>query len=353
MSRPLLDRYPALAAALPHLELGRLPTPIERAPDAEAEFDCGELWIKRDDLSGDAYGGNKVRKLEFLLADAQQRGCDAVLTFGAVGSNHALATAIYAQQLGLKCYAVLTPQPPTEKVARTLRYQLSLGTSLHPAENMQDIRAVTAQILAAHPGGAQRVYQIPFGGSSWLGTVGFVNAAFELAEQLDDKPPPDFVYAATGTMGTTIGLAIGFRLLGWPTQVMGVRVVPQPVMTPEYFDRLYTETNGELARLDARIPVYADPLKNITGLDGFLGEGYAIPTEATREAVRLAGELIGLGLETTYTGKAMAALIHAGRAGELAGRRAMFWQTYNSRAYPEMRAVNTELPSALAAYLDI
>jgi 1-aminocyclopropane-1-carboxylate deaminase/D-cysteine desulfhydrase-like pyridoxal-dependent ACC family enzyme len=352
VSRPLLQHYPALADALPLIELASLPTPLERAADAEAGFEAGELWIKRDDLSGERYGGNKVRKLEFLLADAQARGCDAVLTYGAVGSNHALATAIYAHQLGLKCYAVLTPQPPTAKVARTLRYQMRLGTRLHTAANLQAIRKVTDEILEDHPTGARRVYQIPFGGSSWLGTVGFVNAAFELAEQIGDQPPPDFVYAATGTMGTTIGLAIGFRLLGWPTKVMGVRVVPQPIMTPEYFERLWQETSEELSARDPGIPRLPDPFENVVGRDGFLGEGYAIPTEATHEAVRLADELIGIGLETTYTGKAMAGLIHDARAGDLADRRTVFWQTYNSRPYPELDGVEAELDPELEAYLE-
>ena len=350
MSRPLLQRYPVLASALPWVELATLPTPLEQVSDAG--FDTGGLWIKRDDLSGEPYGGNKVRKLEFLLADAQARGCDAVLTYGAVGSNHALATAIYAHQLGLKCYAVLTPQPPTAKVARTLRYQMRLGTRLRSAGNFPQIRAVTEEILEDHPTGADRVYQIPFGGSSWLGTVGFINAAFELAGQLGDRPPPDFVYSATGTMGTTIGLAIGFRLLGWSTRVMGVRVVPQPILTPEYFERLWQETSTELSARDPAIPIMDDPFANVVGRDGFLGEGYAIPNEATREAVQIAGERYGIGLETTYTGKAMAALLHDGRAGDLAGRSAVFWQTYNSRPYPDLDEAAADLEPELEAYLE-
>jgi len=351
VSRPLLQRYPALADALPWIGLASLPTPLERAAEAESEFGAGELWIKRDDLSGETYGGNKVRKLEFLLADASARGCDAVLTYGAVGSNHALATAIYAHQLGLKCHAVLTPQPATAKVARTLRYQMRLGTRLHTAANLREVRKVTDEILADHPTGAERVYQIPFGGSSWLGTVGFVNAAFELAAQIGDRPPPHFVYAATGTMGTAIGLAIGFRLLGWPTKLMAIRVVPQPIMTPENLERLWRETSEELSARDSSIPPLPEPFENVVGRDRFLGEGYAIPTEATHEAVRLADELIGIGLETTYTGKAMAGLIHDGRAGDLADRRTVFWQTYNSRPYPDLGDVEAELGPDLAAYL--
>ena len=351
MTYPLFERYPALARALPRLELAELPTPLQVAADAAKRWSLGELLIKRDDLSAERYGGNKIRKLELLLADAQRRGCAGVITYGAAGSNHALATAIYAHELGLECHAVLTPQPPTPKVARTLRYHRKLGTRLHAAANLQEVEACTERLLAAQPGGAAKLYRVPWGGSSWLGTVGFVNAALELAQQLAGRRP-DFIYSATGTMGTTIGLALGLRLLGWSTQIMAVRVVPQPVMNPEYFLRLYQETNRELHELDAAIPIFEDPESNVRVRDGFLGDGYALPTEGTHEAVRLARELIGLELETTYTGKAMAALIHDGREGALQDQCVVFWQTYNSRAYPSLDAHGDELLEPFAHYFE-
>jgi D-cysteine desulfhydrase len=331
---PLFRRYPSLAQTLPWLSLARLPTPLDDGDRGASAWGIGNLRIKRDDLAADLYGGNKLRKLEFILADARARDCDAVVTFGAAGSNHALATAIYARSLGLQCHAVLTPQPPSSKVANTLRYHAWLGTTLHAASTMEDVYAVVEQIRATHPGGAERVYQIPWGGSSWLGNIGFVNAALELAEQWGDQPPPDRVFAATGTMGTNLGLAVGFRLLGWPTIVECIRVVPHRVMTPEYFERLFRELNTELHQRCTDIPLLDKPYSNVSGRDEFLGEGYAIPTAATTEAVELAKSLLNLGLETTYTGKAMAALIHDARAGKLEHERVIFWQTYNSRPYP-------------------
>jgi D-cysteine desulfhydrase len=351
-ARPLFSRYPALARTLPHLVLADLPTPLMAVQSAAEAWDVGQLQIKRDDLSAPRYGGNKVRKLEFLLADARQRGCDAVITFGAVGSNHALATAIYARELGLRCYAVLTPQPASPDVARKLHWHALLGTRLCAAGNMAEVRERSDGIVAAHPGGADRVCRIPWGGSSWLGTVGFVNAALELAAQLNGSPPPDLVYAATGTMGTVVGLALGFRLLGWQTRIMAIRVVPQPVMNAEYFGRLFAATAGELHEREPAIPAFDDAFANVTGRDAFFGEGYAVPTAGTLEAAALARAQLGLELDTTYTGKAMAALIHDARAGSLRDRRVVFWQTCNSRSWPDLRNDAPELPGSFAAYLD-
>ncbi len=348
---PLFEKFPGLEDQLAHTRLAELPTPLETATQASTSWNLDSLLIKRDDLSSTLYGGNKIRKLEFALAHARDNGCDAVLTFGAVGSNHVLATSIFAQQLGLECHAVLTPQPPSEKVARTLRYHAHLQTKLYPAKDMSSVREQTEWVLDQHPGGRKRIYQLPWGGSSWRGTVGFINAALELAQQLGNAVP-DLIYVATGTMGTSIGLAMGLRLLAWPTRLVAVRVVPQPVMTPAYFERLYRETNTELHARDASFPLIDDPSANVAARDEFFGEGYAIPTDSTLEAVELGKSMLGLDLETTYTGKALAALVHDERTGQLAGKKVLFWNTYNSRDYPGPVAdCSTDaLPASLDEY---
>ncbi len=331
---PLFEKFPGLAGQLAHTSLAELPTPLETNAKASKAWNLNSLRIKRDDLSSPLYGGNKIRKLEFALADARDNGCDAVLTFGAVGSNHVLATSIFAQGLGMACHAVLTPQAPSPKVTNTLRYHAYLKTKLYPAEDMNSVRQQTDKILDRHPGGRNKIYQLPWGGSSWRGTAGFVNAALELAQQLGDEVP-DLIYVATGTMGTSIGLAMGLRLLRWPTKLVAVRVVPQPVMTPEYFERLYRDTNTKLHDRDASFPLLDDPGANVVARDEFFGEGYAVPTDGTLQAVQLAEDILDLGLETTYTGKALAALIHDERAARLEGKNVLFWNTYNSRDYPD------------------
>jgi D-cysteine desulfhydrase len=331
-----------------------LPTRLDPALSLASTLACDDVWIKRDDLSASPYGGNKVRKLDFLLADALDRGCDSVVTFGAAGSNHVLATAIYARQRGLTCYGILTDQPITPYVAQTLRYHHFLGTTLIHAEGYGHSIRLAEQIAADHPQGADRVYNIPWGGSSWLGTVAFVDAALELAGQFPESSPPENVYVACGTMGTAVGLALGFRLAGLPARVIAIQVVPDPVTTQDNLQRLFERTNLELHDREGLIPIFEDPLEGIELRGEFLGTGYARPTTGCLEAVRMIEASEGLKLETTYTGKALAALIDDARAGRHAAGPTVFWNTYNSRPYPaELPNVSADaFPDALRHYFD-
>jgi D-cysteine desulfhydrase len=349
----LIVRYPQLKAKLPYLQLTELPTPISRADQLGARLGLDSLMIKRDDESALLYGGNKVRKLEFVLADALDKGCDAIVTFGAVGSNHALATAIYGAQLGLKVYVVLTDQPVTPNIVSTLHYHAALGTTLVHVSSYQDTVAAYEHIIANHPTGAERVYKVAWGGSSWLGATSFVAAAMELADQIPIVAAPDVIYAACGTMGTVVGLALGCRLAGLPTRIQAVQVTPPAVYSENGFQKLFKATNAALHERDAALPLLEDPLLNVDTYTDFFGDGYAIATPQAREAVALIGETEGLKLETTYTGKALAALLEHARTGKLSGKKVMFWNTYNSRAYPGeiTRASTEQLPESLQKYL--
>lgn len=348
----LANRYPAALTTLPRRALTVLPTPIEPAAKLGAALDLAELSIKRDDVTAILYGGNKVRKLEYLLADAQLQDCDTVITFGAVGSNHALATAIYARHLGFDCAAVLTDQPATPLVAKTLRYHALLGTRLLHAHDYRSPAGIADEFAKAHAGGSERVYKIPWGGSAWLGTVGFVNAALELCEQCPMQPP-DVVYVACGTMGTAVGLALGFRLATCATRVEAVQVAPEPVTTHERFSALYWETNSRLMALDDRVPEINDPWQNVSLRAEFLGPGYAETTPECIDAVNRIADTEGLHLETTYTGKALAALLADAAAGKLRDRRVLFWNTYNSRPVPpEIDDIEiSTIPESLRRYL--
>ncbi len=352
-SGPLAQRFPELADKLPRSPLAQLPTPLSEAAELARHLGIGALHIKRDDLSAPVYGGNKVRKLEYLLADAVERGSDAVVTFGAAGSNHVLATSLYARELGLQCYGVLTEQAPTHRVADTLRYHMALGTRLHAAEGLRGVREVTERLLAEHPSGDEKLYRIPWGGSDWRGVTGFVSAALELAAQSDSAP--DRIYVATGTMGTTIGLALGLRLLEWPTRVVAVRVVPEAVMNRDAFVRLFTNTVHQLHALDSNVPLLDEPFANVDVRDSFLGPGYGLPGTGTEAAVAAAHTTESLKLEPTYTGKALEALIADARSGQLSEQSVVFWNTYNSRPYPTgLEQVSTDtLPSGLRHYLDV
>jgi D-cysteine desulfhydrase len=355
IANPLSARFPALAAALPYVRLSSLPTPLEDAAGLAAHLGLAALAVKRDDLSAPAYGGNKIRKLEFLLGDALARNCETVVTFGSVGSNHALATSVCARQVGLSCHAVLLDQALTPYVSATLRYHLCIGTQLHPAGSFNQSRAVFERIRANHPGGAARVYEIPWGGSNWLGAAGFVAGALELAAQLGaaGEPAPDYVYVAGGTMGTAIGLALGLRVAGLGTQVVAPRAVPSGASSADRVAELVAETNRELHARDASFPLLEDPLRNLELRPEFFGSGYAEATPEAIEAVALMRDLQHVKLETTYTGKAFAGLVADARSGRLRGRRVLFWNTYSSAPYPQdlANADPAALPAAFRHYL--
>jgi D-cysteine desulfhydrase len=309
--------------------------------------------VKRDDLTSPFYGGNKVRKLEYLLADALARGCDSVVTYGSVGSNHALATSVFAERLGLERHAVLTHQPATPYVAAKLRYLLFIGAHIHPAKSFNQASQIFEQIRDHHPGGPQRVYDIPWGGSNWRGAVGFVAAAFELARQTAGAEP-EFIYVSGGTMGTVTGLALGLRAAGLATRIVAPRAVPSGDGAGERVAQVLTEANRELHARDAAFPLFDDPLRNIELRPEFYGPGYAAETPAAREAIELMQDLQGVHLEMTYTGKAFAGVVADARAGRLTGRRVVFWNTYNSAPYPDgINSVDLAgLPEEFRAYLE-
>lgn len=316
------------------LALAALPTALEPARQLGTAIVAPNLLMKRDDLAGAAYGGNKVRKLEYLLGDAIARGCDAVVTFGAAGSNHALATAVYAKQVGLDCYAILTDQVQTPWVANTLRWHCLLDTHLIPAGGWLETQAEAKRLKATHPAGPDKLYEIPWGGSSPLGSLGFVDAGAELAAQLAEQgvTDPVRVYLPCGTMGSVAGLLIGLRRAGVPATVVSVKVVPQNVVDA-------AAVLGVAAAIRALLPAgTAPPMDDLAAhlefRPEFAGEGYALPTPECLEAVALARDLENLRLDTTYSGKALACLVADARSGRLAGETAVFWLTWNSRAYP-------------------
>lgn len=351
----LAGAFPALAEALPYIALAELPTPLQAAPALGAQLGLGSLAVKRDDLTSPYYGGNKIRKLEYLLADALARGCDSVVTYGSVGSNHALATAVFAARLGLTAHAVLVDQPASPVVAQKLRYLLHVGAVIHAAKSFSNSHQVFEQVRDSHPDGAHRVCEIPWGGSNWMGATGFVAAALELARQTTAAggPAPEFIYVSGGTMGTVIGLALGLRAAGLATHIVAPRAVPSGAGAESRLAELVVESNRELHARDASFPLFDDPLANIELRPEFYGPGYAEATPEALEAVALMRDLQDVKLEITYTGKAFAGLVADARTGRLAGRRVVFWNTYNSAPYPpEIDGVDlAPLPAGFRHYL--
>ena len=330
----LFARYPRLADTLPWRPLGTWPTPVQRADPGFHGAACAGLWLKRDDRYAEPYGGNKVRKLEFLLADALEQGCRGVFTFGVAGSNHALATAVYAGALGLEARLLLTPQSNSSFVGRNLRMGRWAGARhVHCPTESAAQRAARVLGLQHRRAG---YYRVPGGGSSPLGVAGFVNAGLELAAQVRAGllPQPDALYVALGTMGTAAGLALGLAAAGLQTRLVLVRVVREDIASPDRFRALYHGASRCLHRADPRFPLLPLERGRIEVRHDFIGPGYARFTAAGMAALGEARAAFDIGLEGTYTGKAFAALLADLRAGRLSGQHALFWNTYNGQPMP-------------------
>jgi D-cysteine desulfhydrase len=347
---PLTERFPG-TASLSRVELGEWPTPVTPAPELAEKLGLSALWIKHDDVSARAYGGNKVRKLEFLLGEAQESGRGAVITFGAYGSNHVLATAIHGARLGIAVHAVLIPQPVTLSLRKNLLADVSAGVTFHLADSYEDSLRVAAALRSELRRAGVDPLVIPFGGTGQHGTLGFVNAAFELADQIEagEIPEPDVVYVPFGSMGTAAGLAIGFAAEGIRARVQAVRVLPAAEGDAEALARTVAEAVAALRGADPAFPPFERADLGLDVRGEFLGEGYAVPTPAAVDAVQLAA-VAGLLLETTYTGKALSALAHDARSGQLDGATVLFWNTYNSR--PVAQGDPAELPGLLRDLAD-
>jgi 1-aminocyclopropane-1-carboxylate deaminase/D-cysteine desulfhydrase-like pyridoxal-dependent ACC family enzyme len=350
----LFERYPG-TAVLPLAGIATLPTPIEW-PDAQWFEDepIGPVWVKRDDLTSAAYGGNKVRKLDFLLGDALEKGATSVLTFGAYGSNHALATAVHARALGLEPHVVLSPQEPGPFAPATLLAHAGLGTVLHLAEGWDGKRVAVAAIREVRARDGIDPYVIPMGGTNDLGAVGYVNAALEVIDQIgrpfSNLVQPDVVYCAAGTLGTAIGLAIGFAAAGVGTRVEAIRVTPLEVASQESAERLVAHTVALLRSLDPDFPRLEFGDLAFTLRSDHFDPGYGVVTPQTEEAVRLAEEA-GLKLETTYTGKAFSAMLDDARKGRLRpDEHVLFWDTYSSAPMPPAGSLEA-LPELLREYI--
>jgi 1-aminocyclopropane-1-carboxylate deaminase/D-cysteine desulfhydrase-like pyridoxal-dependent ACC family enzyme len=351
MSDYLADSYPRLANRLPRLSLAKLPTPVDRAK-LILGTSCHEIAIKRDDLTGKLYGGNKVRKLEYLLHKAARKNARCVATFGTVASNHALATALYARELGYDALCFLSHQTKTRNAAQALNLHLQNDTEIVQFGGGRRNRVATLREHLRQ----RRVFLIPPGGSNWLGAVGFVNAGLELASQIaaGEIDEPVRLYVANGTMATAVGVALGLALARLKTEVHAIQVTEDFVSSPDSMHRLLSKTASVLHRLDPSIPPDLAAHANYQFRTGFLGDGYAKTNDATDAAIAVARDELGITLDATYTGKAMAALLHDLGTQTLGGS-VLFWNTYNSRPLPVSgeRPIDTgNLPDAFLCYFD-
>ena len=319
--------------SIPYLSLGNFPTPVERLSNLEHVLGFKSLWIKRDDLSGPLGGGNKIRKLEYMFAAAQAfpggEKKKVLFTIGPTGSNHVRATAVYGKTSGFNVECLLFKQPPTEYSEANYRTICENAYRVYEVQRMSTMFARYAyeQAKTVLGIGAER-YFIPAGGSSPLGSVGYVKAVLELKSQIeaDILPEPRFIFVPVGTCGTIAGLIVGARLAGLQTQIVGVRVADSVVANTWAISRMVRRTLRLIGAVDAH---EINP-RRIELWHGDFGKGYAVPTEAGARAVAMMAEHEGITLENTYTGKALAGLAHYIKEQGCEGEHVLFWHTYGT-----------------------
>jgi D-cysteine desulfhydrase len=321
----LQQRFPTLGERLPKTRLATLPTPV-REVDVQLDSGKRKISVKCDDLTGVIYGGNKVRKLEYIFPRAREKKCQRLATFGAVGSNSALATALYARQVGFECTCFLMHQAKTAMIPATLNMHIQNGTELVRYGGPYHKRV---QTLRKHLWG-RKAWVVPMGGSSWHGTVGFVAAGLELAAQIakGEIGKPDRIYVGTGTMGTAIGIALGLAIAELDTEVHAVRASVTDITNEKLMNKLSEKTVTMMRRLDDSVPADLAGRTKIRLRHSFFGEGYAHTTPEADEAIAFAKEQLQIRLESTYTGKAMAALLADLKEPGSEALNVLFWNTY-------------------------
>ncbi len=335
---PIFKAYPELAENLPHIALGVFPTPVFHLKRLGNHLGTDCLYLKQDGESGAIYGGNKIRKLEFILADALKKKARTVLTFGYAGSNHALATSIYAKQAGIGSMSVLLKQPNALYVRRNLLMGLAHGAEIgHYANELVAYLPVIFRLLKKRFENGKFPHIIPPGGSSPLGVIGYVNAAYELKQQVEDAliPEPDVIFVPMGTMGTAAGLALGLKACEMKTKVISVRVTDTKYGNEKKFVSLFEKTRSLISAAAPSFPNIRIEAGDIHILHGFFGEQYARFTEPGAAAIDLVYRLENIRLEGTYTGKTMAALISHIQRRDEKNSVVLFWNTYNARDFSD------------------
>lgn len=300
-------------ATLPRIHLAHLPTPLEEAQILSATLRGPRIFIKRDDCTGLAFGGNKTRKLEYLIADAQHKGASVVITCGSTGSNHCRQTAAAARVAGMKCVLVLNSSEEEPEPQGNLLLDRILGAQIHPVGSEEERNPTMERLADEFRERGEEPYVIPGGGSNPLGASAYVAAMFELLEQLDELGvEPSRLYTTSSTSGGThAGLAIGAAIAGATFHVQGIAIEGTEDEVRDVVLPLANATADFLGS-DARLTPH-----DVRVDDGYVGPGYGVVTDECLDAMNTLSRTQAILLDPVYTAKTMAGLIGHVRSGEL------------------------------------
>ena len=347
-ARPLLfDALPDLAASVPWLPLARTPTPVESCDAIAPWLGRSGVFMKRDDLSCPLYGGNKVRRYEFVLADAKARGARRIVTAGGIASTQVMATALFGRQLGFEVRAVLFDQPVTRFAQQAVAGFVDAGAELIRGGGyaMTALRTLRAMRRQARRGDN---YLILPGAAHPLANLGYIDAMLELAGQVErrEAPRPEVIVLPAGSSGTLAALALGCAHLGWSTEVIGVRITSAFACNRLTVGYVIRATDRFLAAHDRRWRPARDRVDY--GLyGGALGEGYGHPTPEATEGVAMVERLTGAPGEVTYSGKALAALRALGALPAYRGKTMLLWNTLSTPRPAPAPDARSRVPASL------
>ena len=304
--------------SVPRVRLAHLPTPVEEMPHLTQSLGGPRLLVKRDDLTGLALGGNKTRKLEFLVAEAEAGGARTLVTAGALQSNHCRQTAAAAARFGMGCVLVLTGETPASPTGNHL-LDLLFGARVVPVADRADRDRVLAETVASLSAEEAAPYLVPYGGSSPTGALGY---AFAMEELLAQGVEADWLVFGTSSGGTHAGLLLGQRLFGFRGKVLGISIDEPEEWLKAHVSALASDASERLGPRISFSP--ADVLAD----DRYCRAGYGVLTDLEREAIRLFARHEGLLLDPVYTGRAAGGLIDLVRKGVFRrGERVLFWNT--------------------------
>lgn len=324
------DKY---LSSRPKQSIGFFPTPIHKLERLSKELGVN-LYLKRDDMTGvSLFGGNKVRKLEYLMGDAIRRGCDTVFTFGATQSNHAMQTATACRRFGLTpiLYLVAIVEPSDEDIRANLLLDKVMGAEVHivPIDGETEEKADKRSVELAERQSKElearghRCYMVPAGGANAVGSSGFAAGFVEMSRQMEELGQhAEYIFHGTGTGGTLAGLAAGRALIDSDTEIISINVSPKPI-----------EHYAKIAKLATDTLAYLGSSKTVTvqGLhfdQNYYAPGYEIPNQGASDAIKLLARTEGVLLDPVYTGKGFAGMLDYIRTGKIPqGSTVVYWHT--------------------------
>ena len=350
----LFEQYPLLNEKLAHVSLGVFPTPVEKLDRLGQAIHAPQLYVKRDDLSGKSYGGNKVRALEFLFGDAIRAGHKQVIALGFPASCQALAQAVYARELGLQSTAFLFPQIRSEQARQHLLMYQSINA---------DVRPTIPMIFPFMLGHRLKYGRFPkmLEASSPLGMIGYVSAGFELRNQIEHGllPEPDLIYIALATMGTATGLMLGIKAAGLKSRIVAIdnggKILGKRTFTFAKLVKLFRETNELMSSNDPSFPELEISESDFHIRNGYEREGESLLIPAGSQAMIQAKDLENLQLDEMFTANAFAALLADGESGVLQDKTILWWNSYNSQDFSSQiaSADYRQLPKYFHRYFEM